>query len=137
MISPVAVAEVRRWLRAICLNCGEIAAERRGITILHHSTVRIPDIKGATLLQVKSSDQVAGYGPTKAAIQAGEIAHDGNPTLTEQTLMATAYTSRDGHAQLSQRASEGPIYLARAMVWAVGHELRPNARRRHLVATSA
>jgi DNA-directed RNA polymerase II subunit RPB1 len=28
VISPVAVAEVRRWLRAICLNCGEIAAER-------------------------------------------------------------------------------------------------------------
>ena len=123
-------ANLWRWL-------GEIAADRRGITILHHSTVRIPDIKGATLLQVKSSDQVAGYGPTKAAIQAGEIAHDGNPTLTEQTLMATAYTSRDGHAQLSQRASEGPIYLARAMVWAVGHELRPNARRRHLVATAA
>ena len=114
----------------------EVAAERRGVTILHHESVRIPDIKGAKLLKVKSSDQVAGYGPTKAAIQAGEIAHDGNPTLTEQVLMASAYTSRDGHAQLSQRASEGPIYLARALVWACGHELRPNNRRKHLVASS-
>lgn len=115
----------------------EVAAERRGVTILHHQTVRIPDIKGATMLQVKASDQIAGYGPTRAAIQAGEIIHDDNPTLTEQVLMATAYTSRDGHAQLSQRASEGPIYLARALVWAVGYELRPNQRRKHLVAVAS
>jgi len=115
----------------------EIASERRGITILHHATVRIPEIKGAKLLQVKTSDQIAGYGPTKAAIQAGEVFHDGNQTLNEQILMATAYTSRDGHAQLSQRASEGPIYLARALVWAVGFELRPNPRRRHLVASAS
>ena len=74
---------------------------------------------------------------TRAAIQAGEIIHDANPTLTEQVLMATAYTSRDGHAQLSQRASEGPIYLARALVWAVGYELRPNQRRKHLVAVAS
>lgn len=115
----------------------EVAAERRGITILHHETVRIPEIKGAKMLKVKSSDQVAGYGPTKAAIQSGEVSHDGNATLTEQILMATAYTSRDGHAQLSQRASEGPIYLARALVWAVGYELRPNNRRKHLVASGS
>ena len=24
VISPVAIAEVRRWLRAVCLHCGEI-----------------------------------------------------------------------------------------------------------------
>ena len=120
-------AAMWRWLK-------DAAADRRGVTILHHATVRIPDIKGATMLEVKASDQVAGYGPTRAAILAGNLRHNRNETLTEQVLMASAYQSRDGHSQLSQKASEGPIYLARALVWAVGHELKPNSRRRHLVA---
>ena len=71
-----------------------------------------------------------------AAILAGNLRHNRNETLTEQVLMASAYQSRDGHSQLSQKASEGPIYLARALVWAVGHELKPNSRRRHLVAVA-
>ena len=96
----------------------------------------MPPVKYATIVDVKSSDQVAGYGPTRAAIIAGDIRHDDNQALTEQVLMASAFQSRDGHSQLSQRASEGPIYLARAMVWAAGHQLAPTGRRRHLVASS-
>ena len=113
-----------------------LAEDRRGLVILKHQTVRVPPVKYATIVDVKSSDQVAGYGPTRAAIIAGDIRHDDNQALTEQVLMASAFQSRDGHSQLSQRASEGPIYLARAMVWAAGHQLAPTGRRRHLVASS-
>jgi len=44
-----------------------------------------------------------------------------------------AYSVADRGSTLSSRASTGPIYLARALVWAVGHELRPNLAPRPLV----
>lgn len=119
-----------RWLE-------QVARERRGVTILHHATVRVPEIRYAQMEQVKAQDQVAGFAPTKEAIEEGAICHDGNQTLAEQVLMAAVWKSGEGHAQLSQRASEGPIYLARAMVWAVGYELRPANRKRHLVAVAS
>ena len=119
-----------RWLE-------QTAKERRGVTIIHHPTVRVPDIRYATMAQVKAGDQVAGFAPTKEAIEEQAICHDGNQTLAEQVLMAAVWRSGDGHAQLSQRASEGPIFLARAMVFAVGYELKPANRKRHLVLASA
>lgn len=119
-----------RWLE-------QLAKERRGITVLHHATVRVPDVRGAVLEQVKAADQVAGFAPTKEAIEERFIAHDGDQVLAEHMLMAAVWQTGDGHAQLSQRASEGPIYLARALVWAAGHELRPSTRRRHLVLSAA
>jgi len=97
----------------------------------------VPDIRYATMAQVKAGDQVAGFAPTKEAIEEQAICHDGNQTLAEQVLMAAVWRSGDGHAQLSQRASEGPIFLARAMVFAVGYELKPANRKRHLVLASA
>jgi len=43
-------------------------------------------------------------------------------------LTATPVTIPDAGTTLSAKRSPGPIYLARAAVWAVGSELRPEQR---------
>jgi len=43
-------------------------------------------------------------------------------------LSAATVSVPDRGTVLSSRDSSGPIFLARAMVWAIGHELRPEAR---------
>ena len=130
-------AHVEHSMRGLWAWLETQAKERRGVTILHHSTVRVPEVPGTNLVPVKASDQVAGFGPTKAAIESGDLIHDGNPALWEQVLMASVYRSGDGHSMLSQKASEGAIFLARALVWAVGRELAPSTRSRHLVVAAA
>jgi hypothetical protein len=79
-------------------------------------------------VKVGTLEQRAGYGPTLAAIVDGRLAHDGDAELTRQMLTATPATVPDVGTTLSARRSPGPIYLARAAVWAVGAELRPEQR---------
>jgi hypothetical protein len=48
-------------------------------------------------------------------------------------LTATPVTVPDVGTTLSTKRSPGPIYLARAAVWAIGFELRPDRRSKPLV----
>jgi hypothetical protein len=115
----------------------EVASERRGIVIAKHTSVRLPDVRGGEMLNVSAGEQVAGFGVTRQAILSQMIAHDGGGALAEHVLIANTSRGRDGHLTISGRNSEGEVFLARALVWAVGHQLRPDTRRRPLVAVSA
>jgi hypothetical protein len=121
---------MRAWLE-------DLARERRGITILHHETVRLGDVPKAVMLKAGRKESIAGFGATKEAIEAGLVSHDGDLALREQVLTAGTWrTGMEGYMMLSQNASQGPIFLARAMVWAVGHQLHPSSTRRPLVAAA-
>ena len=97
----------------------------------HH----VPRIRGVIVEKVGYADQVAGYGPCLQAIAARELTHAGEPALSEQVLIAASTTTERGTA-LSTRASEGPIFLARALVWAAGRELQPEQRRKPIIAAA-
>jgi hypothetical protein len=113
-----------------------IAERHRGVRIIHPEGFRhhVPPMPGAgEIIRVTPSETFASYAATVTAIRAGGLAHAGQAVLTEQVLSAVAYTVTDRGSTLSSRASSGPIYLARALVWAVGHELRPNLAPRPLI----
>jgi hypothetical protein len=50
-------------------------------------------------------------------------------------LTATPVTIPDVGTTLSSKRSPGPIYLARAAVWAIGTELRPERAPRPMVVS--
>jgi hypothetical protein len=113
-----------------------IAAQHRGVRLLYPEGFRhhVPAIAGlGEITRVTPGDTFAAYAATVTAIRAGGLAHAGQAILTEQVLSAVAYSVSDRGSTLSSRASSGPIYLARAMVWAVGHELRPNLAPRPMI----
>jgi hypothetical protein len=114
-----------------------LAATRRGLTLVHAEQFRhhVPRMRGVIVEKVGYADQVAGYGPCLQAIAAAELRHVGEPALSEQVLIAASTTTERGTA-LSTRASEGPIFLARALVWAAGHELRPEQRAKPIIAAA-
>lgn len=115
-----------------------IAARHRAVRVLYPEGFRhhVPAIPGVgELVKVTPSETFAAYAATVTAIRAAGVAHAGQAVLTEQVLAAVAYTVADRGSTLSSRASSGPIYLARALVWAVGHELRPNTAPRALVVS--
>jgi hypothetical protein len=115
----------------------ELALERRGLTLLHPPTLKggIPARARVKAVQVGTAEQYAGYGPTVAAALEGRIHHDGNAELRAHVLGAGTARTPDRGTTLSSKHSVGPIYLARAMVWAVAHELRPDGRRKALIRT--
>ena len=122
--------DMRAWLGRFCEG-------RRGVTVIHHETVRLGQLRGATLVKVKRSDSYAGFQPAKEAIEDQALVHPGDPQLTEQVLSAGTWRSgQDGYTMLSQHNSPISIYLARAMIWAVGRELDPSRKRRPLIATA-
>jgi hypothetical protein len=115
-----------------------IAGEHRGVRILYPEGFRhhVPRIPGAgDTVKITPADTFGAYAATLAAVRAGAVAHTAQAVLTEQVLAAVAYTVPDRGATLSSRASSGPIYLARAMVWAVGYELRPDQGHRPVVVS--
>jgi len=116
----------------------ELARRRRGVTLLHPASLdkhvaRLPNV---ALVKVGTAEQRAGYGPTLAAVVDGRLRHDANEELTRQILTATPVTVPDVGTALSSRRSPGPIFLARAAVWAVGAELRPERRPRPTIVTA-
>jgi hypothetical protein len=117
----------------------EAALEGRKATLLYPATfeahvgIRIP---GVTAQRVGTAEQRQGYGPTLAALVDGRLAHDGGEDLTAHVLTATPVTIPDMGTQLSTKHSPAAIHLARAMVWAVGHELRTERRPRAMVVSS-
>ena len=112
-----------------------LALERRGLTVLYPSSfeAHVAKLSGVELAKVATAEQRSGFAPTRSAIADGRLEHDGDETLTEHVLTAVPLTMPDVGTTLSAKRSPGPIYAARAMVWAVGHELRPDRRRRPIV----
>jgi hypothetical protein len=110
----------------------ELTARRRGIDLLYPASFEqhVANLRSTRPTRVGTAEQRAGYGPTLAAIVDGRLAHDGDEELTRQILSATPVTIPDSGTTLSARRSPGPIFLARAAVWAVGAELRPERRPR-------
>ena len=51
-------------------------------------------------------------------------------------LTATPVTIPDVGTTLSARRSPGPIFLARAAVWAIGYELRPGRKGKPLTVAA-
>ena len=122
--------------RALWSELEELARTRRGAALLYPASFE----KHVAQLRLRASkvgtlEQRAGYGPTLAAIVDGRLAHDGGEELTRQMLTATPVTIPDVGTTLSTRRSPGPIYLARAAVWAIGAELRPEQRPRSMIVS--
>ena len=115
--------------RALWAELEELVARRRGLTLLLPASFEkhVANLRGVTLQKVGTAEQRAGYGPTLAAIVDDRLPHDGDDELTRQMLTATPVTIPDVGTTLSARRSPGPIFLARAAVWAIGYELRPGA----------
>jgi hypothetical protein len=124
--------------RALWAALEELTRTRRGLTLLYPASFaqHVAQLRGVVTVKVGSAEQRAGYGPTLAAIADDRLRHDNNPELTRQILTATPVTVPDVGTTLSARRSPGPIYLARAAVWAVGHELRPEKRGKPLVVSA-
>jgi hypothetical protein len=121
--------------RELWLWIDELARSRRGLELLHPPQYKghVPSSIRATAKQVGTAEQYAGYGPTVAAAFEGRILHDGDAELRRQVLAAGTVRTPDRGTALSSKHSTGPIYLTRALVWAVAHELRPDRGRRPLV----
>lgn len=115
---------------------GELARERRGLELLHPPSYRgqVPSSIRVKPTQVGTAEQYAGYGPTIAAAIEGRILHDGDDELRRQVIGAGTARMPDRGTTLSSKHSTGPIFLARALVWAVAHELRPDRGRKPMVA---
>jgi len=124
--------------RALWAALEELTRGRRNVTLLYPPSFaqHVAQLRGVTAVKVGTAEQRAGYGPTLGAIVDGRLAHDGDAELTRQMLTATPVTVPDVGTTLSARRSPGPIFLARAAVWAVGAELRPETRPRLLVASA-
>jgi hypothetical protein len=121
--------------RALWAELEELAKRRRGALLLYPASfekhvARLPGFKAT---KVGTAEQRAGYGPTLGAIVDGRLRHDDGDELTRQILTATPVTVPDVGTSLSTRRSPGPVYLARAAVWAIGAELRPEQRPRPMV----
>jgi hypothetical protein len=130
---------VYRSRRELWAYLDGLARERRGLTLLHSPAFvgHIPgSLRGVKAIKVGMAEQYAAYGPAIAAATEARILHEANAELTTQVLSAATVSVPDRGTALSSRDSAGPIFLARALVWAVGHELRPEARRRPLVVAS-
>jgi hypothetical protein len=123
--------------RALWAELEQLTRTRRGLTLLYPGSFEkhVAQLRGVTAVKVGTAEQRAGYGPTLGAICDGRLKHDGNEELTRQILTATPVTVPDVGTTLSARRSPGPIYLARAAVWAIGAELRPERRPRALVVS--
>ena len=122
--------------RELWAELERIAAAHRGVRILYPEGFRhhVPRIAGAGETEkVTPADTFAAYAATRAAIRAAGVAHAAQAVLTEQVLAGVAVTVPDRGATLSSRASSGPIYLARALVWSCGRELRPDQTHRAVV----
>ena len=127
----------------ICANRPElwrvleaIAATHRGVRLLYPDGFRhhVPQLPGiGERVKIVQADGLAHYAATLQAIRGGSLVHAGQAVLTEQVLDAVAYHVADRGAMLSSKASSGPIYLARAMVWAAGYELRPEQGHRPMI----
>jgi len=117
-----------------------LAGERRGLTLLHSPAFvgHVPgSLRGVRAIKVGMAEQYQAYGPTIAAATEGRVLHEAESDLTAQVLSAATVSVPDRGTVLSSRASSAPIYLARAMVWAIGHELRPEARQRSTIVSAA
>ena len=121
--------------RALWAELEQLTAERRGLELLYPASFErhVAQLRGVKATKVGTAEQRAGYGPTLGAIIDGRLRHDGDDELSRQILTATPVTMPDVGTTLSARRSPGPIYLARAAVWAVGAELRPERRPRAMV----
>jgi len=118
---------------------GELARDRRGLELLYPPTLKghVPAALARRSKQVGTAEQYAGYGPTVGAALEGRLLHAGDAELREHVLRSATARVPDRGTILSSKHSPGPIFLARAMVWAVAHELRPDARAKPLVAGAA
>jgi hypothetical protein len=123
--------------RALWAELEALVARRRGATLLFPPSFaeHVAKLRGAEAIKVGTAEQRAGYGPTLAAIADGRLRHDGGEALTRQILTATPVTVPDVGTTLSAKRSPGPIFLARAAVWAIGFELRPERRRRAMIVS--
>jgi hypothetical protein len=121
--------------RAMWAELEQLTRSRRGLTLLYPASFaeHVAKLSVQTATKVGTAEQRAGYGPTLAALADGRLRHDDDAELSRQILTATPVTVPDVGTTLSTKRSPGPIYLARAAVWAIGHELRPDRRRRPLV----
>jgi hypothetical protein len=125
--------------RALWAWLEELARDRRGVELLVPPTLKgaVPArLRVASTTMVGQAEQYAGYGPTLAAANEGRILHDGGAELRAHVLSAGTVRTPDRGTVLSSKHSTGPIFLARAMVWAVANELRPNRNRKPLVVGS-
>jgi hypothetical protein len=122
--------------RALWTALEDLGRARRGAELLYPASFeRHVASLPFRATKVGTAEQRAGYGPTLAAIVDGRLRHDADEELTRQMLTATPVTVPDVGTTLSTRRSPGPIYLARAAVWAIGAELRPELRPRVLVVS--
>jgi len=124
--------------RALWAALDELTRSRRGLELLYPASFErhVAALRGVSTTKVGTAEQRAGYGPTLAAVVDGRLRHDGGEELTRQMLTATPVTVPDVGTTLSARRSPGPIFLARAAVWAVGAELRPNRKAKPLIVAA-
>jgi hypothetical protein len=113
------------------------ATAHRVNAVVHHESLRLPTLRSAKMIHVRATDQIAGYLPTRTLIMDQTLHHYGQPALNEQVLQANIHRTGEGRDFLSQKYTPVPIYLARAMVWAVGHLVDPRnqARRASVITT--
>jgi hypothetical protein len=125
--------------RELWAELEELARRRRGLTLLYPASfeAHVRPLPGVLAVKVGTLEQRAGFTITRGAILDGRLEHDGDGLLTEHVLSAVPATIPDVGTQLSARSSPAPIFLARAMVWAVSQELRPDAARRPLIVAAA
>jgi len=91
-----------------------------GVTVVHHKSMlfRHEELPPGLAFEHHRGvpDQQAAYARVREAITTGAVVHNGNAALTEQMLVAATHTPREGTPHLSQNKSDGPIYLARALM---------------------
>ena len=124
--------------RALWAALETLVAERRGLTLLYPASFEkhVAKLSNVATVKVGTAEQRAGYGPTLSAVVDGRLKHDGDDELTRQILSATPATVPDVGTTLSTKRSPGPIFLARAAVWAIGAELRPDIAPRALIVSA-
>ena len=123
--------------RALWQALDDLQRSRRGAELVYPASFEkhVAQLPAFSHRKVGTAEQRAGYGPTLAAVVDGRLTHDGDDELTRQILTATPVTVPDVGTTLSARRSPGPIFLARACVWAVGAELRPVRGPRPLIVS--
>ena len=109
------------WLR-------EYTGEHRGIEVIHHQALRLPDLPHAAIHPAQASDQIAGFGVMMQYIRERRLRHFDNEDFTLQMLSAVPHAAGEQRKFVSQKKSPRPVYLIRALCWGLARLQEDEAR---------